>query len=257
MPWMNRIRAFSPRPDRPADSLTVTIDQMARQRRTKGILKLPQRRTYWRGRSGRFFGESAGCSHRRNSPLRASPSSEVPRALSFPAHRTHPRRKQRVCRRRRRRRTPGTSTVPAELYRPSRTILARQNYTGPAELYRFDVLGTRTLRSSAFRVGDLLAFTQVLETNTFEARRVKKQVFCASCVDESESLVGQFLDRAFGHFCVSRSNCLDRRRPAHDCRLVAVRRLKEVYTMTVLLRKGGGRSGATRCERLDCWWEIR
>ena len=25
------------------------LDQMARQRRTKGIIKLPQRRTYWRG----------------------------------------------------------------------------------------------------------------------------------------------------------------------------------------------------------------
>ena len=30
----------------------MKIDQMARQRRTKSIIKLPQRRTYWRGKGG-------------------------------------------------------------------------------------------------------------------------------------------------------------------------------------------------------------
>jgi len=39
-----------------------------------------------------------------------------------------------------------------------------------AELHRLDVLGTRAFLSPAFRVGHPLAFTQILEIDTFEAR---------------------------------------------------------------------------------------
>jgi hypothetical protein len=39
-----------------------------------------------------------------------------------------------------------------------------------AELYQLDVLGTRAFLTHAFREGDLLAFTQFLETDAFEAR---------------------------------------------------------------------------------------
>ena len=39
-----------------------------------------------------------------------------------------------------------------------------------AELHRRDVLGTRAFRASSFRVGDLLAFMQVVEAATLDAR---------------------------------------------------------------------------------------
>ena len=39
-----------------------------------------------------------------------------------------------------------------------------------AALYRFDVLGTRALRTPAFRVGHLLSFMQFVETDSLEAR---------------------------------------------------------------------------------------
>ena len=52
---------------------------------------------------------------------------------------------------------------------------------------------------------------------------MEEQVFGASRADEPESLFRQLLDSAFGHLCVSRSDCLDRRRPAYDGGRVAVR----------------------------------
>ena len=42
--------------------------------------------------------------------------------------------------------------------------------TIPTELHRLDVLGTRTLRTLSFRVGDFLPFTQGVETDALEAR---------------------------------------------------------------------------------------
>jgi hypothetical protein len=44
----------------------------------------------------------------------------------------------------------------------------------PAELYRLDVLGARAFRTTAFRVRYLLTFTQILEADALEARRVEK-----------------------------------------------------------------------------------
>ena len=78
-----------------------------------------------------------------------------------------------------------------------------------AELYRLDVLGTRAFLTPAFRVGHLLAFMQGVESDTLEARRVEKQVFSLPRVYEPEALVRQPLDTAFGHLCVSRSDCLN------------------------------------------------
>ena len=37
------------------------------------------------------------------------------------------------------------------------------------ELHRLDVLGTRAFRTLTFRVGDLLAFTQFVETDSLDA----------------------------------------------------------------------------------------
>jgi hypothetical protein len=78
-----------------------------------------------------------------------------------------------------------------------------------AELYRLDVLGTRAFRPLAFRVRHLLAFMQVVETDALKARRVEKQVFSLPRVDEPEASVRQPFDAAFGHLCVSQSNCLN------------------------------------------------
>lgn len=68
-----------------------------------------------------------------------------------------------------------------------------------AELDQRDVLGTWAFLPTAFGVGHLLAFMQLLKSDTLQAIRVEEQVFCSSCVDESETLVRQFLDAAFGH----------------------------------------------------------
>ena len=75
-----------------------------------------------------------------------------------------------------------------------------------AELYRRDVLGTRAFLPLTFRVRYLLAHLQFLETDALEGRGVEEQVFSAPYVDESKSLVRQFLDSAFGHLCVFRSD---------------------------------------------------
>jgi hypothetical protein len=72
----------------------------------------------------------------------------------------------------------------------------------PEKLKRLDVLGTRPFFALAFRVRDPLAFMQVVETAILDARRMKEEVFVAACLDESETLVRQFFDRAFGHVCV-------------------------------------------------------
>ena len=53
-----------------------------------------------------------------------------------------------------------------------------------------------------FRVGHFLSFIQVVETHALQTFRVEEQVFGTARVDESKSLVRQFLDRAFGHVSV-------------------------------------------------------
>jgi hypothetical protein len=54
-----------------------------------------------------------------------------------------------------------------------------------------------------------LAFTQGVETDTLEARRVEKHVFSTPRADESKTLVRQSLDGAFGHLSVSRSDWMN------------------------------------------------
>jgi hypothetical protein len=71
-----------------------------------------------------------------------------------------------------------------------------------AELNRLDVLGARAFWPPAFGVRHLLAFSQVVKTDTFEARRVEKQVFVASRVDEPEAPVRQPFDRSLCHLCI-------------------------------------------------------
>lgn len=61
---------------------------------------------------------------------------------------------------------------------------------------------------------------------------MEEEVFCSSCVDESETLVRQFLDTTFSHlyfFCVK---CVDVAQLA-ICRLVSVDWLTQVYAVTV------------------------
>ena len=76
---------------------------------------------------------------------------------------------------------PGVAALPSKLIsylnysirlQNSKRIVCRR---GPeikflADLHRLDVLGTRALRTPAFREGHLLAFTQFLESDPFEAR---------------------------------------------------------------------------------------
>ena len=45
---ISRVRVESLKKSDELKMRQAKIDQMARQRRTKGIIKLPQRRTYWR-----------------------------------------------------------------------------------------------------------------------------------------------------------------------------------------------------------------
>ena len=45
---VSRVRVESLKKSDESKMKQAKIDQMARQRRTKGVIKLPQRRTYWR-----------------------------------------------------------------------------------------------------------------------------------------------------------------------------------------------------------------
>ena len=84
-------------------------------------------------------------------------------------------------------------------------------------LDRRDVLGAWTLWSSAFRVGDFLTFAEFFKSSALQARRVEEKIFGATSVDESKSLVGQFLDSTFGHECVSQKDFVDGCLPAYVC----------------------------------------
>jgi hypothetical protein len=78
-----------------------------------------------------------------------------------------------------------------------------------AELHRLDVLSTRAFLAPAFCIRDLLTLLQVVEAHALNARRMKKQVFVASRIDESKPLVRQFFDVAFGHLSDFLSDCLN------------------------------------------------
>ena len=78
------------------------------------------------------------------------------------------------------------------------------SFLGPMlRLCWLDVLGTRAFLPHAFGVRHLLAFAQVIETDTLDRRRMEKQVFVSRRFDEPESLVHHLFDRAFGHVCFS------------------------------------------------------
>jgi hypothetical protein len=47
----------------------------------------------------------------------------------------------------------------------------------PTELHRLDVLGTRAFLALSFRVRHFLAFMEIVETATLDARRVEEEVF--------------------------------------------------------------------------------
>lgn len=72
-----------------------------------------------------------------------------------------------------------------------------------AKLHRLDVLGTRALGSTAFRVRYLLTLMEFVETNTFETRRMEEQILCASRADESEASVRQSLNTSLSHVYTS------------------------------------------------------
>ena len=75
---------------------------------------------------------------------------------------------------------------------------------------------------------------------------MEEQVFCSSSVDESETLVRQFLDAAFSHlyfFCVK---CVDVVQLA-ICRLASVDWLTQLYP--VALPKANGAVNPTDCNR--------
>ena len=96
-------------------------------------------------------------------------------------------------------------TLP-ELPRPrerSKAIGALAETVEQRALCRRYVFSARPFGASAFRVSDLLAFPQFLEPCAIEARRVEKQILAISGVDESKTLVRQFLDRAFCHCYLS------------------------------------------------------
>jgi hypothetical protein len=70
---------------------------------------------------------------------------------------------------------------------------------GASALYHLDVLGARALRTLAFGVGDLLAFSKIVELDALEGFGMEEDIFFRRRFDESESFVRQLLDRAFGH----------------------------------------------------------
>jgi len=75
---------------------------------------------------------------------------------------------------------------------------------------RLDVLGSRSLRSLPFRVGNSLAFLELFETDSLEVRRVEEQVIVGTGVNESETPVRQTLDRAFSHLSIALKSVLPR-----------------------------------------------
>ena len=72
-----------------------------------------------------------------------------------------------------------------------------------------DVIGTRAFLTHAIGIGHLLACTQLIELYTLDGRRVEEQVLAIHGRDESESFVQYLLDKAFGHFCISRNVWLE------------------------------------------------
>src|SRR3972149_4728146 len=71
-------------------------------------------------------------------------------------------------------------------------------------LDRLDVLGAWSLGATAFGEGHFLAFMQVVEADALNVRRMKEEILFGSGLDESETLVRQFLNAAFGHCCATR-----------------------------------------------------
>src|SRR5947199_7923430 len=66
-----------------------------------------------------------------------------------------------------------------------------------------NVLGTRTLRSTALVVRDLLSLAQVFEPHALYGGHVKEHVGSRRIRDESKTLIRQTLDRTFRHRCTS------------------------------------------------------
>lgn len=64
------------------------------------------------------------------------------------------------------------------------------------------VLGTGAFWPLTFRESHLLSFVQLIETHALECFGVKEQVFGASRVDKSKTLVRQSFNRAFSHVSV-------------------------------------------------------
>ena len=62
-----------------------------------------------------------------------------------------------------------------------------------------NVLGARTLRTTALVEGHLLAFAELLEADAFDGRHVEEQVGARLVRDETETLVSETLDRTFSH----------------------------------------------------------
>mgnify|MGYP004099481843 CR=1 FL=1 len=83
------------------------------------------------------------------------------------------------------------------------------------------IFGTRTLRSTPFGERHLFAFSEVVVAHPFEARIVEEQIFVRSCVNKSEALVRQFLNRTFSHFVqlpqkISLRRCPKQTRSGHS-----------------------------------------
>jgi len=64
---------------------------------------------------------------------------------------------------------------------------------------RFDTFRFGAFVAHSFRKCHSLTFVKFFKTNPVEIRKMKEQIFSASCVDKPKSLLSQFLNRTFGH----------------------------------------------------------
>jgi hypothetical protein len=71
--------------------------------------------------------------------------------------------------------------------------------TETPELRQLDVLGAWAFRAVGFRVGNPLAFAQIVKLNALKAFGVKEQILARFSLDEPKAPVRQLLDCAFCH----------------------------------------------------------